>query len=405
MSWVVNGSVLVYTPKSVPAVGSLRRALILDLDGTIITTKSGKKFARDANDWKWTFDTVVDCITKFNSPDTAVFIVSNQKGLRGKRSAGEAAFKTKLASVFTEIPPCLVFVPTESDVFRKPSPLIFERWIAQYCTATCHVMYVGDAAGRPGDFSDSDRAFAHNIALRLRNDSNLVPGFTGKISFKTPEEFFAGRARARFTWSGFNPQAYLDLFRDFNPPVVVLPTDRPIAVMMVGPAASGKSSLARKIADAEFGVSGTVISQDDFKTRAPKMVREQLTAGHSVVIDNTHYTASQRAKYLTICSELDVPVVCVMAMAYSAPSVEFDLRKKSDRTSQTAIAKHLNMMRAKRAARTNTSYSLIPDVAYNMYVSKFEHPQLSEGFVEILKHPFVPRFDSDLDLIDFLERT
>jgi bifunctional polynucleotide phosphatase/kinase len=370
----------------------------------VITTKSGKKFPRDAEDWKWTSDGVVDRITKFaKSSGSAVFLVSNQKGLRGKRGAGEAAFKTKIAAIFRKIPPYPVFVPTEGDAYRKPSPLIFERWIAPHISPKCHVMYVGDAAGRPGDFSDSDRGFAHNIALRLRNDSSLVPGFSGKVSFKTPEEFFEGAAKTPFKWRGFAPQTYLDRFRDFATPSVTLPSDRPIAVMMMGPAASGKSSLAQSIAT-ELGDAKT-ISQDEFKTKAPRLVRETLTARKSVVIDNTHYTKAQRAKYLTICSELDIPVVCVMALAYSAPGVEFDLESKTGRLEQVAIAKHLNMMRVKRAARAGASSTVIPDVAYNMYVSKFEHPSASEGFVEILKHPFVPRFDSPIELADFLERT
>lgn len=72
--------------------------------------------------------------------------------------------------------PLQAFVATADNVYRKPSTKMYELFIEQYNggVSPSEIVFVGDAAGRKGDISCSDRSFAFNI----------------KAEFKTPEEFF-----------------------------------------------------------------------------------------------------------------------------------------------------------------------------------------------------------------------
>lgn len=65
--------------------------------------------------------------------------------------------------------PMLVLCPTAKDDFRKPGIGSWTFFIT-HCNADIPVdvknsFFVGDAAGRPGDHSDSDKVFAQNCGL------------------------------------------------------------------------------------------------------------------------------------------------------------------------------------------------------------------------------------------------
>lgn len=116
--------------------------------------------------------------------------------------------------------PFRVFASTQRDAYRKPIPgmwweleTLYKRagkdigaFLPAFCPSSgclsssywgdaiadkASSMYVGDAAGRKDDHSDSDRKFALNAGL----------------SFFTPEEFFSGKAKEAFTLKGFHPSS------------------------------------------------------------------------------------------------------------------------------------------------------------------------------------------------------
>lgn len=61
-----------------------------DLDGTLIVTKSGKRFAENANDWKWLSPQVPMRLREEYDRGNFIFILSNQNGVaKGKTSLGE----------------------------------------------------------------------------------------------------------------------------------------------------------------------------------------------------------------------------------------------------------------------------------------------------------------------------
>lgn len=92
------------------------------MDGTIIVTKSGKKFPRDNDDWKINFNEVVSTIKQLSLKDYKIVIFTNQKGL-GKHYSNVIPFQKKVENIIGLINiPIQVFVSIDNDIYRKPAP-------------------------------------------------------------------------------------------------------------------------------------------------------------------------------------------------------------------------------------------------------------------------------------------
>mmetsp|Transcript_13516 Transcript_13516/g.49174 ORF Transcript_13516/g.49174 Transcript_13516/m.49174 type:complete len:277 (-) Transcript_13516:2030-2860(-) len=174
---VVQKSLLVRVDNSIR--GSSRVAAF-DLDGTLVDTKSGGRFARDADDWKFFNDRVVPTVQKLNDSGYHICIFSNQGSIRTAME-GKASLKTQLridkVAKALQVP-LTAMCAAQQDQFRKPRTGMWD-YLVSSCNKGEEVdksasFFVGDAAGRPGDFSDSDKKYAEAIG----------------ISFKTPEEAF-----------------------------------------------------------------------------------------------------------------------------------------------------------------------------------------------------------------------
>jgi bifunctional polynucleotide phosphatase/kinase len=80
-----------------------------------------------------------------------------------KNHANLKTFKLKVASILDELDiPLSLYAATEKDKFRKPRIEMWEEMLDDYDLDVHGVdlkdsYLVGDAAGRKGDFSDSDR--------------------------------------------------------------------------------------------------------------------------------------------------------------------------------------------------------------------------------------------------------
>lgn len=153
------------------------RILFADLDGTLIDTISSKPFPEGIWDMKLKFE-VLDKIKEL-APGF-VFIVSNQGGIE-KGFVNEHHFNAKLGFIVHVIEEyCDVAVDyyycdnnNKNDNFRKPNIGMLEKAISDYFnvysgiteTIKSKMLMIGDASGKPGQFSDSDKKTAENFGI------------------------------------------------------------------------------------------------------------------------------------------------------------------------------------------------------------------------------------------------
>eukprot|EP00808_Paulinella_micropora_P023442 g48898.t1 len=357
------------------------RVIGFDMDSTLIEPKSGKKFPEGRSDWKWWHPKVVPTLKQKHAEGYKLVIFSNQAGI-GKKKVKPEHITGKILDLVQVLgfPVEAVFAGS-NDHFRKPGTAMWDLYVQQHNQGVPvdlqNSMYVGDAAGRPKDwkkgakkdFGDSDRAFAANIG----------------VPFMTPEMFFLSEKAPPMTWRSFDPASFLAKVEKKSPPPQAfegssLAKPHPEMVIFVGFPACGKSSYAtKKMSGYEW------INRDTLKTpkKCLQGAEAALKAGKSVVVDNTSPTADARDPYIKLAKKYKAPVRCFRF------------------TADKALCMHLNWVRVKQ---TKGAREHIPDIAFNMFSSKLQEPQPSEGFSEICKVNFVPAFPDASARKLFLER-
>mmetsp|Transcript_38285 Transcript_38285/g.101621 ORF Transcript_38285/g.101621 Transcript_38285/m.101621 type:complete len:548 (-) Transcript_38285:34-1677(-) len=364
----------------------LPKVAAFDLDSTLIVTKSGRVFPKDAADWRLLRDSDLrKRLRELAAEGHALVVISNQGGIRkGKLTAED--FRRKISAIQAALElPLAVFAAYGDNLFRKPAPQLWAQLRAEFASAGVIVsqeesLYVGDAAGRgPGrkdwsetvkkDHSDSDRKFALNAG----------------IAFHCPESFFLGQVPQAFALSGIDPA---DLLAKTATDEGLLPTDKsPEMVLLVGWPGSGKTSLAQRV----FVPAGYLwVNRDTLRdtARCHREAESALLKGRSVVVDATNPSVAGRADYVTIAKRAGgVPVRCLLMAA--------------DR----ALADHLNQVRQILVSSRQVSsdgkhdgkeqHGAVPPIAMATYGSKFEMPTISEGFSEVRSVGFCPVWDSD----------
>jgi bifunctional polynucleotide phosphatase/kinase len=324
-----------------------------DLDSTLIRTKSHKKFPQSASDWEWLYPVVPQMLKQYhNDPKVQLLIFTNQSGISSGKIKQETIID-KFEQIYSElgfhIP---TYIASNKDKYRKPSPLIFG--VAFQGREIESFTFVGDAAGRPKDFSDSDYKFALN-----------VESYYGVSTiFDVPEHFFLNQKAVGLTLSGYDPTRYQ---QPKNPTLKI--SDHQEMIILVGRQASGKSTLAKFYENNGY----VVISSDVLKTPAKIIasIKNTLSHGDSVIIDSTAGKAETRKRYIKIAQDYKVPVRII------------------EMTTPKDLSTHLNKIRGLMGLHE------IPEVALRTYDKYFEEPQISEGVSEILKYTFA--FDPEND--------
>lgn len=154
-----------------------KKVLFIDLDSTLIKTISGKTFPEDITDFRVQLPVLDKIIEKLPNLKK-FFIVTNQGGL--KSDFAKYDFRAKLYaiedicceyldnrftnSVGSDAQYCSSMDKT--NPYRKPNTAILESLFTQWeVQSKEECIMIGDASGKPGDFSDSDKKCAENFGI------------------------------------------------------------------------------------------------------------------------------------------------------------------------------------------------------------------------------------------------
>lgn len=147
------------------------KVLFADLDGTLIRTQSGETFPKGI--WDMELRLEVFHAIKILNP-IQIFIVSNQGGIE-KGFINKENFEAKLEYVarsLSEYCGCEVRAGycdsnDKEYPFRKPNTMMLENFINQYSLikkgAKEYSLMIGDASGKEGQWSDTDKKTAENF--------------------------------------------------------------------------------------------------------------------------------------------------------------------------------------------------------------------------------------------------
>ncbi|KAI1798595.1 PNK3P-domain-containing protein [Daldinia bambusicola] len=378
-----------YEPEKVEETDRRKRRKIaaFDMDSTLITTVSGKKFTDDPNDWKWWDPDVPSRLRKLYEEDYQVVILSNQAGLTlhpdPKSKAPKASsrakvdnFKQRSSAVLAQLDlPTTIYAATGHDEFRKPRTGMWAEVCRDYGLRDDEVdlassIFVGDAGGRTAqlkdsgrgtaaakDFSCSDRNFAHNVG----------------IAYLTPEEFFLGEPPREFT-RDFDlvsfpyPDTEGTGGRGGNE-ILLEKSNKQDIVLFCGPPGAGKSTFYwRNLKPLGY----ERVNQDILKSRAKcfKTAGDLLGQGSSVAIDNTNADADGRKEWVEFARKHNVPIRCVW---FKVPK---------------ALCEHNDIVRALNKPMNPEARTALPRIAFNGYFSRFKEPEAKEGFQDIVEVDF-----------------
>ncbi|XP_015599277.1 uncharacterized protein F21D5.5 isoform X2 [Cephus cinctus] len=360
-----NKALLIYTSKGVQ---SRPKIAAYDMDGTLITTRSGLVLPKDCNDWQILYPVVPAKLKKLYADNYKIVIFTNQ-GQLGAGKLNPSDFKMKIEKVVKRLGvPIQVFVATGKNYYRKPVTGMWHTLVKHkndsISVNKSQSFYVGDAAGRKKDWAPKKRK-DHSSADRLLA---LNLGLT----FHTPEEHFLGQKPAPYELPVFNPKSLKKDVNICDPPDAKITAKEQEVIIMVGGPGSGKSHIAKT-----YLAGYQHINRDTLRSwqKCVTHMDEALSKGKSVVVDNTNPDPVSREKYIKVAQMHKVPTRCFVM----ATGLEH--------------SKHNNKFRE----LTDSKHQTITDIIINSYMKNYKPPSLDEGFSEIVKINFVPQFRTDRD--------
>ncbi|KAK7793051.1 hypothetical protein R5R35_004477 [Gryllus longicercus] len=361
---VDGGKLLIYTSSDCEAKA---KVAAFDLDGTLISTKSGKVFPVNTDDWKIAYPVIPNKLKKLTESEYKIVIMTNQAGI-GRGRVNVKDFKKKVEAIISKLNvPVQAFVSTGLGIYRKPAPGMWNTLLKEFnrniAVNKDDSFYCGDAAGRPvnwapkrkKDFSSADRLLALNLNLK----------------FHTPEEFFLKDKVAPYNLPEFIPSKLQDMPLT-DPEDACISSDSQEVIILVGSPGSGKSHFAKSYLIRKGYIH---VNRDTLGSwqKCVSELEKGLAQGKSVVVDNTSPDKESRKRFVNAAKKFNVPCRCFVL------------------NTSLAQAKHNNRFRE----LTDDTHVEVTDMVINSYMKKYIEPTTDEGFAEILKVNCVPKFESD----------
>lgn len=161
--------------------------------------------------------------------------------------------------------PSLISVGYE-DIDKKPNKTMFDIIIKNKKIDMTKSFFVGDALGRQGDWSDSDKKFAENINIK---------------NIYSPDDLF-------------------DIIDDIKKPIINL-YDKQEIIVLVGYPGSGKTTIANT-----FDTKRYIVINGDLLKNSEKMIKEAekyINDNYSVIFDATNPSIEKRKEYINFAKK------------------------------------------------------------------------------------------------------
>lgn len=155
-----------------------KKVLFIDLDDTLIKTISGKTFPENITDFRIQLSVLNKIVEKLPNLNS-FYIVTNQGGI--DKFITQDDFETKISSICKfcsdylgdRYSPRTIVDDWEycdsmdkTNPFRKPNTGMLEWLVKGYKELQkSQILMIGDASGKPGDFSNSDKKCAENFGI------------------------------------------------------------------------------------------------------------------------------------------------------------------------------------------------------------------------------------------------
>jgi bifunctional polynucleotide phosphatase/kinase len=256
-------------PPHIIKIGKFRlrqKMAMFDYDWTLVKPLSNGTFSKSLDDWRWITDKVPDILQKYYDNGYCIVIISNQS-----RNT-----KMKLEQIFNVLStlkiPSLISVGYE-DIDKKPNRTMFDIIKKTKNIDMDKSFYVGDALGRQGDWSDSDKLFAENINIKY---------------IYSPDDLFS-------------------ITDDNN--ITIKPFDKQEIIVLVGYPGSGKTTIANTFDTKKY----MVINGDIFKT-SKNMIKESekyIKDNYSIIFDATNPSIEKRKEYIDFANNKNIPIRCI----------------------------------------------------------------------------------------------
>ena len=259
-----------------------------DYDWTLVCPKDGKQFPKSIDDWQWLYPNIPNKIKQYYDDGFMIVIFTNQ-------SKDWKCEQIKLVCNTLDIPIFVVIARDKSEY--KPNIKLLNDFLDsnEFNKFNKELsFFIGDALGRKGDFSDSDKVFAENIGIKC-----------------------------------FSPESQFQIIDEIKIAEIPLSSEIEI-IIMVGYPGSGKSVIARNICKNENYIH---IEGDIYKT-SKKMIKN-APLDKSIVFDATNSSIKKRKEYIDFAKKFNYEIKCV----HVKTSLDISYRRNKSRDEDKQVPK------------------------------------------------------------------
>jgi bifunctional polynucleotide phosphatase/kinase len=349
--WTINDD-FIFGIKDIVNKNKIKQINLFDLDSTIIKTKFGRVFPKDKNDWEFQYDKIPDVL---NNQKYLNGIVSNQSGLKNKDKVNDWIFK--INNICKNINISFVFASLNHNKYRKPmcgSWYYIKDKLTEYCNINKYknnnkIYYIGDAAGRKNDFSDTDIKYAKNCEFKFK---------TPEIFFKPPnyKEYDKIASITYPNLKYYHSNFLNELVEKIN---LKINNKEKILIMLIGFPASGKSFISNFLLNNLDNFK--YYNNDDInENKKNKNLVVNPIKYNKIIDDNTNINTKKRLEKLNNFTD------------YYKIGIYIDYNDD--------IVNHLNYLRMYEFNK-----KIIPKVAYNTLKKNIDKLKFNENFDYFIK--------------------